>query len=78
MDAEVVRIDDLRLRIPGLTEPEARRLGEDVARRVAEELPPRGRVDRLALLDLRLSVPVGVAKDQLAGRIAEEILKRLR
>ena len=76
MSAEV-RIEHWRLRIPGLTEPEARRLGAEVARRVAERLPLEGRTERLGRLDLRLSIPAGVPKDRLASKIAEELLKKL-
>lgn len=78
MGAELIRIDELRLRIPGLTEAEARRLGEEITRRVAEELPAGGSPGRLSLVDLRLSIPAGVSKDQLAVRIAKEILNQLR
>jgi hypothetical protein len=77
MGCETVRIDELRLRVPGLSEPEARRLGEDVARRVADGLAAHGRVEHLGLLDLRISMPSGVSKERLAERIAEEILKKL-
>ena len=78
MSAESIHIDELRLRIPGLTEAEARRLGEEIARRVAEELPAHGSLRRLSLVDMRLSIPAGVSKDQLAARIADEILNRLQ
>jgi len=77
MAAELIRIDDLRLRIPGLTEIEARRIGEAITRRVADELPSGGSVRRFSLLDLRLAIPAGLSKGQLAIRIADEILKRL-
>lgn len=78
MDSELIRIDELRLRIPGLTEHEARRLGQEIARRVAEELPPESRTERLSLLELRIPLPTGVPKDRLAARIAQEIVKKLQ
>ncbi len=78
MGTELVRIEELRLRIPGLTEAEARRIGEEITRRVADELPLRGSMRRCGLLDMRLSIPAGVSKDRLAIRIADEILKKLQ
>ena len=78
MGYETVRIDQLHLRVSGLSEPEARRLGEDVSRRVAFGLPPDGRTEHLGLLNLRISIPSGVARERLVERIAEEILKSLR
>jgi hypothetical protein len=78
MPSDEIRIDQLCLRIPGLTGQEAHQLGEEVARRVADALPAYGRVEHLGSLDLRIFVRAGTPKDQLAQRIAEEILKRLR
>ena len=78
MPSDEIRIDQLRLRVPGLTEQEGRQLGEEIARRVADALPTHGRVEHLGSLDLRISVPSGTSKHRLAERIAEEILKRLQ
>lgn len=78
MGFEAVHIEELRLRVPGLTELEARRLGEEVARRVAYALPAGRRGTDLGLLELRVSLPVGMPKELLAERIAEGILKNLR
>ena len=78
MPSDEIRIDQLRLRIPGLTEQEARTLGEEIAQRVAGSLPAHGRTEHLGSLDLRIFVPTGTSRDRLAERIAEEILKRLQ
>lgn len=78
MPSDEIRIDQLRLRVPGLTEEEARKLGAEIARRVADALPPHRRVEHLGSLDLHIAVPSGTSKDRLAERIAEEILKRLQ
>ncbi len=78
MPSDEIRIDQLRLRVPGLTAQEAHKLGEEVARRVADALPSYGRVEHLASLDLRIFVPSGTPKDRLAERIAHEILRRIK
>jgi hypothetical protein len=77
MHAETVRIDDLHLRVPGLSVEEARQMGEEVARRVAEALPVHGRKERLGVLDLRLSIPYGTPRDRLAALIARAILEKV-
>jgi hypothetical protein len=78
MPAESVRIDELILRAPGLTEEEARRMGEEVARRVAGSLPQQGRAERLGALELRLTIPYGMPYERLAEQIAQAILEKLR
>jgi len=78
MGTELVRIDELRLRIPGLNEAEARRIGEEITRLVADELPSRGSMRQFSLLDVRLSIPASVSIDRLAARIADEILNKLQ
>jgi hypothetical protein len=78
MPGETVRIDELHLRVPGLSADEARRLGEEVARRVADALPVEGRVEHLGALDLRLTVAYGTPRDRLAAEIARVILQKLQ
>ena len=78
MPFDEIRIDQLRLRVPGLTEQEGHKLGEEVAQRVADALPLYGRVEHLGSLDLRIFIRSDTSKERLAERIAEEILKRLR
>jgi len=78
MGSELIRIEELRLRIPGLTQVEARRLAEDITRRVSEQIKPGGPVRRYSLLNMHLSIPIGVSGEQLASRIAEEIVARLQ
>lgn len=65
------------LRIPGLRADEARRVAEDVARRVAERLPPATRPLHLGALDLRVTVPRGTPLGELAATIAEAITRHL-
>lgn len=77
MASESVRIDELRLRIPGLSLEEARRLGDEVAHRVANGLEDHGRIEQLGALDLRLHIPAGTPRAQLAQRIAQIILSTL-
>jgi hypothetical protein len=78
MPAETVRIDDFQLRVPGLSAEEARQLGQEVARRVAEELSVQGRMEHLGALELRLSIAREMPRDRLAEKIARTIVEKLQ
>lgn len=77
MGADSVRIDEMRLNIPGLGREEANILGRDVIQRVSKKLPERIRSRRLTSLDVKVSVPQGTPKERLAEIIAEQICKSL-
>ena len=71
-----VQIDDFRLRLPGVSTEEARRLGEAVAHDLAARgLTPRA--ETLAALDLRLTLPSDTPPARLASLIADAIARRL-
>ncbi|OEU65034.1 MAG: hypothetical protein BBJ57_04300 [Desulfobacterales bacterium PC51MH44] len=73
----MLTIEELILRVPGFDEKEGRSLGNEVVRRVADELPAQYRSRHLDALDLNFRVPVGTSSSQLATLIAEAILKGL-
>jgi hypothetical protein len=78
MPAETVQIDDLFLRVQGLSVGEARSLGEDVVQRVADAVLVDGRAAHLGALELRVTVPYGTSQDQLVQMIADRILSVVR
>lgn len=71
----MLKIDELILRVPGHSEEEARSLGEEVARRVADGLPVQQRERYLGSVDLRVRIPHRTSKSQMAKLIAQAILK---
>ena len=75
--SKTVEIETLHLRIPGLSREEARRAGEEVAQRVSLALPEYGRKQRLGAIDLRVNLPVGTPRDQIAKLLALAILEKL-
>jgi hypothetical protein len=77
MGTDSVEIDKLYLRIPGISRDQARGIGEEVAQRVSRDLPEHGRSQHLGALDLRVNVPVGTPRDQMAKLIALAILEKL-
>lgn len=77
MKAEFVDIQEMVLRVPGLSEEEARMLGQEVAERVADGLSPEGSRKELGVLDLRVGIPQGTPRQRLGMAIAEAIIKGL-
>jgi hypothetical protein len=78
MARETVRIEQLRLRLPGLSMEQARRFGQEVARQVAEGLPAEGRHTRMGAAQVRVHSPASAPRDQLARNVALRILESLR
>jgi hypothetical protein len=78
MARNTVKIEKLHLRIPGLSREEARRMGEDVAQRISESLPAKGRRERLGALEMRVRIQPETSRDGLARLIAQSILEKLR
>ena len=77
MDSDLVRIDELRLMLPGLTQQDARRLGQEVARRLNAQLPAAFPAARLDVVELQLSIGNRASVEQMADAIVATILKRL-
>jgi hypothetical protein len=78
MAAEKIRIDELHLRVPGLSREEARQLGEEVALRLATDLRGSARSQHLGSLELRTTVAQGASRDELTRQIADAIRRALR
>ena len=78
MDNDLVRIDELRLMLPGLTQHDARRLGREVARRLTAQLPAAFPVARLDVVELQLTIGSRASLEQMADAIVATILKRLQ
>jgi hypothetical protein len=75
---DTIEIRDLVLRIPGLDRNDARDLGHEVARRLSEELPTWPLRRHPGAIDLRVTVPAGTPRRELARVIAEQIARALR
>lgn len=78
MARKTVQIGKLHLRIPGLSREEGQRAGEEVAQRISESLPARGGREHLGAVDMRVSIPQGMPRNQIARLIAQSILEKLR
>ena len=72
------RIEELVLRIPGITRAEAGPLAEEVMDRVRRGLPARFQAVALSALKVRLALPLGLPREALAERIARAVLDQLR
>ena len=76
MSSEAV-IQEVVLRMRGVQPAEARRLADDVLRRVRAGLPAEFQPIDLGRVDVRLRIPLGLGTDALAERIARAILAQL-
>ena len=75
---ERVRIDELSLRVAGLSRDEAHAVGREVADRLADGLADRGAAAHLGRVDLRVRAPRGAGADRLAGVVVRTVLERLQ
>ena len=78
MGVESIHIGRMHLCVPGLRPEEARWLGEEVARRLREELPRAARPQHLGALALRADVAAGTPPAEMAERIVAKLLESLR
>lgn len=78
MQPDRVKIDQLHLSIPGLSQEAANILGRDVVRRVGQKLPSKIRGARLVSLSLKVEIPRGTPTELLAEIIADKICRSLQ
>lgn len=78
MDDGRVRVNELQLRVPGMSTEEGRVFGEDVVRRVVATLPQQMNPRQLGTLNLKVRVPAGTPHNQIAGVVAKAILRGLK
>jgi hypothetical protein len=77
MARDTVRIDELRLRVPGLSAAQARVLATNIAQRVADGLPSDGPARRLGALHLRVPAAPGSSHAGLEQAVTGSIVKGL-
>jgi hypothetical protein len=77
MARDTVRIEELRLRVPGLSAEQARALALNVAQRVADGLPADGPARRLGALHLRVPAAPGSSHAGLEQAVTGSIVKGL-
>lgn len=71
-------IRDLRIRVPGLGREEARRLGEAVARELAQHPPAAAQNRELGSIQLRVPGSPARGTQQLASHIAASLRRSLQ
>lgn len=75
MEADRVVIDELVLRLPGVTPDAARALAADVAQRIGRGLAEAQPHTSLGRLELRVAPPPSLTPDRLAEWLAARILR---
>ena len=74
----MVEIQELLLRIPGLSAEDARCLGEEVAQRIADKLPAGVGSRYIENIDLRLSLPSDTSRKKMVDIISTRIIAEIR
>ena len=75
MENKRIQIDNLHIKVPGLNKEEAHKLGQNVSRRVAEDLPSNVKSGHLDSLNLNVSIPTDTGTNHLTSFITEAIIK---
>jgi hypothetical protein len=73
----MLTIEELVLRVPGISPDSAGSLGNEVASRVAHGLPDQQRDRHIPVLDLKVTIPPAASQSRMAKLIAEAILRGL-
>lgn len=68
-----VEIEELVLRLPGISRAAAPGVARAIVERVQERLRGTGRVGRIRIAQVRLQVPAGLRTDELIDRVADRI-----
>ncbi|MBV6425961.1 MAG: hypothetical protein KIPDCIKN_00452 [Haliscomenobacter sp.] len=74
----MIQIDEMILRLPGISEEEGRQLGLDVAQRLAANAPDYPEDQHLGALNLQLSLSPSLSREQISDAIASQILGQLQ
>jgi hypothetical protein len=76
---DTVEIHDLVLRIPGIDRQDAEQVARDIARCLSESVATWREGDVAPLLvDLRVRLPAGTRRDEIAALVAAQITRALR
>jgi hypothetical protein len=76
---DTVEIQDLVLRIPGIDRHDAERIARDIADRLSESVASWSGGDTVrGLVDLRVRLPAGTRRDEIASVVAAQIARALR
>lgn len=74
----MIQIDEMILRLPGISEEEGRQLGLDVAQRLAANAPDYAEDQHLGALNLQLSLSPSLSREQMTNAIASQIWRQLQ
>jgi hypothetical protein len=78
MKAKTLQIDQLRLRVNGISGDQARRLGKLVAARLAGPALSTQRTGRLSSLTVSVPASGNISLDRMADLITERVVRSLK
>jgi hypothetical protein len=77
MPGKEVKIEEMRIRVPGAFEKDAQSIGQDAMQQVARSLPPSYQNKRLDAINLKVNISQGASGTEMTKLIAEAILRGL-
>ena len=77
MPADRVVIEELFLRLPGLSEAAARAISMAVAQRLGQGLAQALPSESLGALDVTVTVRAGATRDEMADAVAQAVIRAL-
>ena len=78
MDDGTVRINELRIRVPGMSAEEGHVFGQELTQAIAQGLPPQVKSQGLGVLNLRVRVPSGASRSLVVAEAAKATLRGLK
>jgi hypothetical protein len=78
MKQKTLHINELRLRVNGISTEQARQLGELVSRKLAEPSQTPQKSGRLSSLNVVVPTAVSTSIDRMADLIVEKVIRRLK
>ena len=74
----MIQIEQMIMRVPGMSEEEARLLGQEAAQQISAHLPEQAGYRYIPNLNVQLSLPANASRSELVSLLAENLLAQLK
>ena len=73
----MIHVEEIAIRIPGLSADDGRTVGEKIAKHVADRIPIDTDPRRIEEMNITFSASPGMTNDEIASNVASQILQQL-
>jgi len=74
----MLEVEEIKIKVPSMSQEAARNLGEAVAQRLMAGLPDNTPSGALGSLNIKMNAENNISESVMAGQIATQILKELK